>query len=594
MRQLKYAVERNNVVICCVDDNVYIPELFDNVLVVTQDAKDSAVSASEQISNRVGYEIGYSIPFENVVSNNTHIKYVNPQMMIWEALIDPMLNSYKTIIVENCQNRNAWIDVAIAVIAKIISIRKGKLKLVIQTINESIQIFKNYFPNATVVDKTERIENDVEYLNKPVKDYITEAIKTVEMICNREAMGDISVIVTSNKEVEQVVRVLSKSINASVVKDFERLSHNSRNVIVSTRVVKNDYVVDCGFVRLEWLDRGAISHKTTAISKLEHCIRRQSAVRKLYCLYTTDTLSELADYPIPQIQGYDVTEILLLLTALKIDLKEFRFITPPSMSSIALGFNKLRMLDAVEADADEHEKDIRITKQGKIMAELPLNINQSKCISVSASISNECFESVLSIISMVYTGGIEQFLKYPLGQRQQAIKYHEKLISRHGDHFTLLNIYNCKSQYVDQNLISKAKRIRRQLVAYAIRLGISISDTSPTNRNTATFSTTTNQNHDGVKSIQQCLALGFGFQLAKRSSNDFQTYQLYGNNQGQMAQLHSSSGYHNHTIEKELRETPVSPWVVYDSLITINGQFYIKNVSIIGREMLDSRLYQLA
>ena len=71
---------------------------------VTQPRRVAAIAAARRIAqerrSRVGDEVGYSVRFEQECSESTCIKLVTDGMLLREAVADPCLTRYRTVILD--------------------------------------------------------------------------------------------------------------------------------------------------------------------------------------------------------------------------------------------------------------------------------------------------------------------------------------------------------------------------------------------------------------------------------------------------------------------------------------------------------------
>jgi ATP-dependent RNA helicase DHX8/PRP22 len=81
----------------------------------TQPRRVAAMSVSKRVAEefgcKLGQEVGYCIRFEDYTSPSTIIKYMTDGMLLREALIDPELNQYSCIILDEAHERTLDTDV---------------------------------------------------------------------------------------------------------------------------------------------------------------------------------------------------------------------------------------------------------------------------------------------------------------------------------------------------------------------------------------------------------------------------------------------------------------------------------------------------
>lgn len=71
-------------------------------------------------SNKTHYggQVGYTIRFEDVTSQNTRIKYMTDGMLFRETLIDPLLMDYSVIMIDEAHERSLYTDILLGVLKK--------------------------------------------------------------------------------------------------------------------------------------------------------------------------------------------------------------------------------------------------------------------------------------------------------------------------------------------------------------------------------------------------------------------------------------------------------------------------------------------
>lgn len=68
----------------------------------------------------MGEEVGYSIRFEDKSSSKTKLKYLTDGMLLREALNDPLLEKYSTVVLDEAHERTLNTDVLFGLIKEIL------------------------------------------------------------------------------------------------------------------------------------------------------------------------------------------------------------------------------------------------------------------------------------------------------------------------------------------------------------------------------------------------------------------------------------------------------------------------------------------
>lgn len=163
-------------------------------------------------SVQLGKQVGYSIRFEDMTEpGTTFLKYMTDGMLLREAMNDPKLSRYSTIILDEAHERTLATDILMGLLKNIVRNRKD-LKLIVMSATLDAKKFQNYFgteegqpaPLLRVPGRTFPVETF--FTQEPEPDYVEAAIRTVLMIHQAEDPGDILVFLTGEEEIEDACR----------------------------------------------------------------------------------------------------------------------------------------------------------------------------------------------------------------------------------------------------------------------------------------------------------------------------------------------------------------------------------------------------
>ncbi len=462
-------------------------------------AMSVAKRVAEEVGCKLGKEVGYTIRFEDCTSPETKIKYMTDGMLQREVLLDPNLKKYSVIMLDEAHERTIATDVLFGLLKKTLK-RRPDLKVIVTSATLDADKFSEYFnkcPIFTIPGRTFPVE--VMYSKEPESDYLDAALVTVMQIHLTEPPGDILLFLTGQEEIDTSSEILferMKALGPSVPeliilpvysalpsemqsRIFEPAPPGSRKVVIATNIAETSitidgiyYVIDPGFVKQNAYDPklGMDSLVVTPISQAQARQRAGRAGRtgpgKCFRLYTEAAFqSEMLPTSIPEIQRQNLSTTILMLKAMGInDLLHFDFMDPPPTNTMLTALEELYALSALDDEG-------LLTRLGRKMADFPMEPALAKVLIYSVDMG--CSDEILSIVAML---SIQTVFYRPKEKQQQADQKKAKFHDPHGDHLTLLNVYNgwkqskfstpwCFENFVQARLLKRAQDVRQQLVS---------------------------------------------------------------------------------------------------------------------------------
>jgi ATP-dependent RNA helicase DHX8/PRP22 len=474
----------------------------EGIIGCTQPRRVAAMSVAKRVAEEVGcklgQEIGYTIRFEDCTSPQTKIKYMTDGMLEREILVDPMLRKYSVIMLDEAHERTISTDVLFGLLKKTLK-RRTDLKVIVTSATLDAEKFSEYFNQCPIFPIPGRsYPVEILFSKEPVSDYLEEALKNVLEIHLTEPQGDILLFLTGQEEIDTSCEVLyerMKALGPNVPeliilpvysalpsemqsRIFEPAPPGSRKVVIATNIAETSitidhihYVIDPGFVKQNAYDPklGMDSLVVTPISQAQAKQRAGRAGRtgpgKAIRLYTEAAYhTEMLPTSIPEIQRQNLAQTILMLKAMDInDLLHFDFMDPPPINTMLTALEELYALSALDVEG-------LATRLGRKMADFPLEPALAKAL--ICSVDEGCSDEMLSIVAML---SVQDIFYRPKEKQQQADQKKAKFHDPHGDHLTLLNVYNgwkqsnfsnpwCFENFIQARQMRRAQEVRQQLV----------------------------------------------------------------------------------------------------------------------------------
>ena len=483
---------------------------YGNELVIgcTQPRRVAAMSVAKRVAEEVGCklgnEVGYTIRFEDCTSPDTRIKYMTDGILQREILLDPMLNKYSCIMLDEAHERTIATDVLFGLLKKTLK-RRPDMKLIVTSATLDADKFSEYFykcPIFSIPGRTFPVE--VMYSREPESDYLDAALVTVMQIHLTEPAGDILLFLTGKEEIDSSCEILSERMKAlgpnvpelSILpiygalpsevasRIFEPSPSGSRKVVIATNIAETSltidgiyYVVDPGFVKQSSYD-GKLGMDRLQITPISQAQARQRSGRagrtgpgKCFRLYTEAAFqNEMLPTTIPEIQRQNLSNTILMLKAMGInDLLHFDFMDPPPTNTMLTALEELYQLGSLDDEG-------LLTRLGRQMADFPMDPSLSK--SLIQSVALQCSDEVLTIVAMI--SATQNVFHRPRDKQQQADQKKQKFNDPSGDHITLLNVYNgwkaggfstpwCHENFIMPRNMQRVRDVRTQLLQIMAR-----------------------------------------------------------------------------------------------------------------------------
>lgn len=466
----------------------------------TQPRRVAAMSVAKRVSEemevKLGDEVGYSIRFEDCTSSKTVIKYMTDGILLRESLMDPALEKYSCIIMDEAHERALNTDVLMGLFKNVL-MRRRDIKLIVTSATMNADRFSSFYggaPQFTIPGRTFPV--DVIHQSSPVEDYVDAAVKQVITIHLQSGPGDILVFMTGQEDIEATCEIIAERMELLdkpapleilpiysqmpadlQAKIFRSAKKGTRKVIVATNIAETSltvdgisYVVDSGYSKMKvYNPRMGMDMLQAAPISVANANQRSGRAGRTgkgvaYRLYTERAeIDEMYKQTIPEIQRTNLANTLLLLKSLGVDnLLEFNFMDPPPMETMTASLYDLWALGALDNFG-------KLTGLGEKMAKFPMEPSLSKLLIVSLEYG--CTEEMLTIVSML---SVPSVFYRPKERMDEADAMREKFFVGESDHLTLLHVYNqwrnnkfsnawCARHFLHSKSLKRAKEVREQL-----------------------------------------------------------------------------------------------------------------------------------
>ncbi|KIH67765.1 hypothetical protein ANCDUO_01902 [Ancylostoma duodenale] len=363
---------------------------------VTQPRRLAAVSLAHRVAwemkSTLGQKVGYHVRFEKEMSVSTQIVYLTDGILLREAIHDPLLKAYNTIIVDEAHERSLNTDILLNILRLCQRQRKESnlrlLRIVIMSATLEAKLFSTYFNDAPVYvirGRTFPVEVGLfifhAELNSKNADYVYNTLVCIKDLHQEEPISDhFLVFLTGRDEIETVarkLRELNKHFTAPIypVPLFAAMSATSQ---MKAFEPPPEY-----FASLRY-------NCNIGVFQTRSCH---------YSLYSIDSFQKLQPSSIPEVLRSNLATVLLEMLALGLRRpRKLKLIQQPDMDSLAAAEHELLVNFPVGLGAAVLDgKELRLTPIGQILCKFPLTPDQARVLMISNELS--CLEEALTVIA---------------------------------------------------------------------------------------------------------------------------------------------------------------------------------------------------
>jgi len=358
-------------------------------------ARLGAARVADELGERVGGTVGYTVRFEEVGGPRTRVRFVTEGILTRRLLADPELRGVGTVVLDEFHERHIATDLTLALVQRLRRGPRPDLRLCVMSATleaEEIAAYLDHCPRLR--SEGRRFDVAIEHLPQPDDRPLAVQVSAAVRRAVREGPpGDVLVFLPGAAEIrrcEEALAELARTADLSVMALHGDLPLEAqarvvgpsprRKVILSTNVAETSVtidgvvaVVDCGLARIAghspWtglpqLSLGKIS-QASAIQRAGRAGRTRPGVA--YRLYTRHDFEQRRAHETPEIARLDLAEVVLTLRALGVrDVVGFDWLTPPPVEALTIADELLRRLGAADGAG-------ALTARGRRMLRFPLH-----------------------------------------------------------------------------------------------------------------------------------------------------------------------------------------------------------------------------
>lgn len=477
------------------------------IIAVTQPRRIAALSVSEFISKQLGTSypglVGYKMRFEDKTDLTTKIKIMTDGILLQEMKLDPMLNKYSVIMVDEAHERSLNIDFVLGLLKRVLKVRHD-LKIIVSSATMNAEKFSTYFDGSPIVT-IDTITYPVTVIYDPPtipastqtltaqEALLSKITNTIDRILYNKTDGDILVFLPGEKSIKDCISRLYSSSFARKIqiiplygrlpkeeqeKVFDPAPFGRKKVIISTNIAETSVtidgitsVIDSGLAKLNFYNPHTFTSSLieTPVSKASCNQRRGRAGRTqsgtCYRLYPRKDYDTRESYTTEEIFRTDLSEVVLRMAELGItDFETFDFISLPQKDGIRGAVETLKMLKALN-------NDNTLSSIGKLMVLFPLPPRVSRIIVESILKYPDVLHEVL--IAAAFLSTHSPFV-LPQGEEVDARKAHHSFRDIQGDFVSYVKLFKtyqsqknkeqfCKKNYLDEKVMAEIENIVLQL-----------------------------------------------------------------------------------------------------------------------------------
>jgi ATP-dependent RNA helicase DHX8/PRP22 len=176
---------------------------------------------------KIGEEVGYAIRFEDVSNHKTRIKFVTDGILLRECMVDPLLNSYDIIILDEAHERSLQTDILMGLLRQAQE-KRPSLRVVVMSATLQTELYMRFFKDGNVIKIAGRqFPVDVLYATQAVDDYVDAALLTCLQIHADEEPGGVLIFLPGQEDIEALAGLLEDHLPSLITTNHKSKSMDS-------------------------------------------------------------------------------------------------------------------------------------------------------------------------------------------------------------------------------------------------------------------------------------------------------------------------------------------------------------------------------
>jgi ATP-dependent helicase HrpB len=355
----------------------------DRRIVVTEPrrlaARLAAGFVASELGEPVGRRVGYSVRFEQAMSDATRVLYVTEGILLRRLVEDPTLADVGAVVLDEFHERHLTTDMLLTLLVRLQRGPRPDLSLVVMSATLDAGPLAAHLGAPRLKSEGRafplEIEHEARPDDRPMDRKVASAVKR---LMSETTSGDVLVFLPGAREIRQCTEALESEARAgsfalvplhgdlSVAEQARAVERSSqRRVILSTNVAESSVtidgvtaVVDAGFARVSghspW--SGLPTLGTAKISRASATQRAGRAGRtgpgRVIRLYSSGDLATRPEHDKPEILREDLSEAFLSLYGVGVRAPaELAWLDPPPAASSLAAESLLRRLGAIDTDS---------------------------------------------------------------------------------------------------------------------------------------------------------------------------------------------------------------------------------------------------